>query len=141
MLSQQISYPLTGNRDFSGELEFSSSRSSGPGGQNVNKVNTKVELRFHVLSSKLLTDHEKKIICDKLKNKITEDGYLVITSQSERSQFKNRLEATNKFYEIINSALTIKKKRKPTRPTHASVEKRLIQKKKRSEVKLMRKKL
>jgi ribosome-associated protein len=134
-------YPVTGKRDFSGELEFSASRSSGPGGQNVNKVNTKIELRFHILSSKLLTDIEKDILLKKLKNRITDDGYLYLVSQSERTQFKNREKAINKFHEIINNALTIKKKRKLTRPTLSSVEKRLFRKKTRSEVKKLRKKI
>lgn len=136
-----VNYPMTGKRDFIDELEFRTSRSSGPGGQNVNKVNTKVELRFNVVSSKLLSSVEKELLLNKLKNRMNEDGYLIIISQTERSQYKNRIQAIKKFYEIINSSLKVKKKRKPTRPTPLSVEKRLQRKKNRSEIKGLRKKV
>ncbi len=141
MLTKTNDYPITGKRNFTEELEFSASKSSGPGGQNVNKVNTKVELRFHIFSSKLLTDNEKELLLKKLRNRINEDGYLIITSQTERSQMKNRINAMHKFYELINNELKKKKKRKPTMPTPASNEKRLIRKKNRSEIKALRKKL
>jgi ribosome-associated protein len=112
-------------RDFTPELLFSSSRSSGAGGQNVNKVNTKIELRFHVQNSLLLTDEEKNIIQQKLANYITLEGFLVLRSQTERSQLMNKEITITKFYTLLRKALTPRKKRKATKPTGSSVEKRL----------------
>ena len=109
------------NRDFLPELQFSASRSSGPGGQNVNKV--------------------KDILLKKLKNRINSDGELIITVQADRSQLKNKEEAIEKFLELIAKALTPRKPRKSTRPTKASVEKRLETKKQLSEKKLFRRKI
>jgi ribosome-associated protein len=126
-------------RDFSGEFNFSASHSSGPGGQNINKVSTKIELRFDVISSFLLTEEEKKLISNKLKKRINKEGILKITSQSERSQLKNKEQAVDKFYEIIEKALTPRKPRKPTRPTAASKKKRIEIKRKLSEKKERRK--
>ncbi|MBN1144973.1 MAG: aminoacyl-tRNA hydrolase [Bacteroidales bacterium] len=115
---------LTG-RNLDTELIFSASRSSGPGGQHVNKVSTKVELRFDVLSSKLLTPEEKGLIMSKLAGKITKEDVLVLHSQTERSQYDNKIKVTEKFYRLILKALTPEKKRKPTRPTNASKQKRI----------------
>ena len=126
------------NRDFSSELKYSASRSGGPGGQNVNKVNSKVELRFHIESSLLLSDHEKSILIHKLANKLNQDGELILTAQTERSQLKNKLIVTERFYNILASALTPQKKRKPTRRTRSSIEKRLNSKKKQAEKKANR---
>jgi len=113
---------------FERELVFTTSRSSGPGGQHVNKVSTKVELRFHIPNSVLLNDEEKDVLLLKLKNKINSKGELIIVSQDERSQFKNKEKAIEKFYELLQKALTPPKKRKPTKPTQASKEKRLEKK-------------
>ena len=129
--------PLSG-RDFSSEFRFVTSRSSGPGGQNVNKVSTKVELRFDVPGSILLTDDEKDILQTLLKNKISAEGSLIIVSQSERSQLKNKEKAVDKFYSLLTKALTPKKKRKPTRPSKAAREKRLEEKKLTAEKKARR---
>ncbi|HNW50549.1 MAG TPA: alternative ribosome rescue aminoacyl-tRNA hydrolase ArfB [Prolixibacteraceae bacterium] len=126
-------------RDFSGEFNFAASRSSGPGGQNVNKVNSKVELRFLIDTSILLSDNEKEIIKTKLKNKINSEGELIITVQTDRSQLKNKEKAIEKFYEILTKALTPRKTRKATLPTKASVEKRLDEKRLVSEKKALRK--
>ena len=128
------------HRNFETEFTFNTSRSSGPGGQNVNKVNTKVELRFHVLNSNLLSDEEKQKLITKLVNRINSDGELLVVSQSERSQLKNKEEAIERFYELVAKALKPVKKRKPTRPTKASVEERIKQKKQKSEIKNLRKK-
>jgi len=121
------------------ELIFSTSRSGGPGGQNVNKVNTKTELRFDIANSLHLTEPEKEKIMSRLKNRITSDGVLIITSQSERTQFMNRKRSQEKFYLLLASALTEKKKRRSTQPTGASVKERLEKKKIRSSIKKMRK--
>lgn len=129
--------PLSG-RDFSSEFRFVTSRSSGPGGQNVNKVSTKVELRFDIPGSILLTDDEKEILQTLLQNKINTEGILITVSQSERSQLKNKEKAVAKFYSLLKKALTPKKKRKPSKPTLASKEKRLEEKKQTAEKKARR---
>jgi len=126
------------NRDFSSELKYSATRSGGPGGQNVNKVNSKVELRFHIDSSQLLSEYEKDILIHKLANKLNQDGELILTAQTERSQLKNKLIVTERFYNILASALTPQKKRKPTRRTRSSIEKRLNSKRKQAEKKANR---
>jgi len=128
-------------RDFINEFIISASRSSGAGGQNVNKVSTKVEIRFHVASSQLLTDPEKEVILAKLANKISIEGYLIIVAQTERSQLKNKEIAIGKFYTLIEKALTPRIKRKPTKPTKASKEKRLESKRIHAEKKYSRKNL
>ena len=99
------------NRDFSPELTFSASRSSGPGGQNVNKVNTRVELRFNIEASGLLNNDEKDLIHKKLKNKINAQGELVVSAQRSRSQLQNKEAAAEKFYKLLEKALTPRKKR------------------------------
>ena len=123
-----------------GEIRFTASRSGGPGGQNVNKVNSRVELRFDVRESDSLTEDEKIMIAAKLKNKINAAGELLIVSQSERTQLMNRRKAEEKFYKLIAKALTEKRKRKKTVPTKASQEKRLETKKLRSKTKELRRK-
>ena len=122
------------------ELIFSNSRSSGPGGQHVNKVNTRVELKFHVDSSAHLTEDQKFRINSKLKNRITNEGYLVLASQEERSQARNKQLVTDHFFDLITKALKPAKKRKPTQPSPQSAEKRLEEKRKTSERKKARKK-
>lgn len=111
------------------EVVFRFSRSQGPGGQNVNKVETKVELRFDIWKSSFLTIEQKDIISNKFSNKINSDGILVIYCDSSRSQSKNRETVSQKFLEIIENALKPAKKRKRTKPTKSSVEKRLTKKK------------
>ncbi len=126
------------NRDFSGEFIFSASRGGGPGGQNVNKVSTKVELRFHVDGSALLTDEEKTLVREKLTNKINGEGYLIITAQAERSQLLNKQAAAKKFYHLLQAALQQAKPRKETKPTRASVQERLQAKRKAGQKKATR---
>ena len=122
-------------RDFTGELHYSASRSSGPGGQHVNKVSTRMELRFHVASSALLSEAEKELIAEKLANRINAAGELILVSQSERSQLQNKEKVTEKFYLLVTRALTPRKKRTPTKPSRASKEERLEIKRQQSEKK------
>ena len=121
--------------DLSGELQFYTSRSSGPGGQNVNKVNSKVELRFDLAISQLLTDDQKAILIQKLASKLTNDGLLIVVSQRNRSQLSNKEDAINRFYQLLSKALTPAKTRKKTNPSRSSVEKRLEVKRIKSEIK------
>lgn len=127
-------------RDFGSEFDFATSRSSGPGGQSVNKVNTKVTLRFDVAHSQILNEDERAKLKEKLSNKISGDNILIINAESERSQLRNKEEAIKKFYELLKEAFKVKKKRKPTKPTKASVQKRLDKKKQQAEKKQFRQK-
>lgn len=127
--------------DLSSEFQFLTSRSSGPGGQNVNKVNSKVELRFDIPNSGLLTEEQKEILLKKLSTKITSEGILSVVSQRDRSQLSNKEDAIDKLYLLISKALKPVIRRKKTRPTKSSVEKRLTVKRIKSEIKQNRQKL
>lgn len=121
------------------EFVYSASRSSGPGGQNVNKVNTRVELRFSVDNSQFLSAFEKSKIQFNLKNRINSEGELILVSQVERSQWRNKEVVTEKFFKLIDKVLTPTKKRIKTKPTKSSKLKRLESKKKVSQKKVLRK--
>jgi ribosome-associated protein len=128
-------------QDFSPEFQFQASRSGGAGGQNVNKVSTKVELRFNVLASNLLDDAQKELIQKKCKNQINSEGELIIVSQEERTQLRNKNTVIKKFKDLLVKALTIPKKRLKVTPTAAMIAERLKNKKIASEKKANRGKI
>jgi ribosome-associated protein len=122
-------------KNFSKELSFRTSRSSGAGGQNVNKVETAVTVLWKVDSSEFFNDDEKILIQDKLKNKINAEGFLFLTVSESRTQLMNKNKAIEKMIEIVNKALVIPKKRTATKPSRAQKQKRLDGKKKLSDKK------
>ncbi len=121
------------------ELTFKTSRSGGAGGQNVNKVSSKVEIDFNVTDSALLTEEQKQIILTRLAKKINKEGVLQIVAQTERNQLGNKEIAIRKFYDLLTKCFIEKKKRKPTKPSKAAKERRLETKKRNSEIKKLRK--
>jgi ribosome-associated protein len=121
--------------DFSSELRFQTSRSGGAGGQNVNKVSTKVELGFDVAGSQILSEHQKAVISRKLASRINKEGILKIVSQTERSQLSNKQIAIQLFFDLLEKALRPEKKRIKTKPSKASKRRRIEGKKKLSEKK------
>jgi len=121
------------------EIKYKAVRSSGSGGQHVNKVSTKVELHFSVQDSENLTHEQKEVLLDKLSNRLSNDGLLIMSSGKTRSQLKNKNVVTLKFFDLLYDLLQPKKKRKPTKlPKHIKIE-RLKQKRKHAEKKANRK--
>jgi len=122
------------------ELTFSASRSSGPGGQNVNKVNSKITLMFDVAHSEILTEEEKATIVRKINSHLTKDGVLILTAQDKRSQFDNKEEAIRKLDKLLVKAFAKRKLRKATKPSKTAVQKRITNKKQLSQKKQWRQK-
>jgi len=122
------------------ELIFSASRSDGPGGQNVNKVNSKVTLKFDVAHSEVLSQEEKDIISKKLTSRLTKDGVLVLTAQDKRSQLQNKGAVILKLEKLMAKAFEKKKVRKATKPSKGSIQDRINKKKQLSEKKKWRQK-
>lgn len=120
------------------ELQFRFSRSSGPGGQHVQKSSTRVELLFDIANSPSLTDAQRARLLERLAGYTDSAGVLHLTAQSERSQLRNREDAVARFQAMLRLALKRRKLRRPTRPTAASRELRLRQKRVRSQVKRLR---
>ena len=122
------------------EISFKAVRSSGPGGQNVNKVASKVVLTFDLVNSAALDEEEKERAIKKLISKLTLEGILILNCDEDRSQLKNKAIVTKRFLDLIEKALIVPKKRKPTKIPKSVIEKRLKDKSTLSEIKQNRKK-
>lgn len=122
------------------ELIFSSSRSSGPGGQNVNKVNTKVNLKWDVVNSQLVTADQKVLLLQKLAGRLTKEGVLLLSAQEKRSQLQNKEAVLNKLDTLLIKVFTVRKARKATKPGKAVKRKRMEDKRHHAEKKQRRQK-
>lgn len=122
------------------ELQYKAVRSSGAGGQNVNKVSSKVVLSFDLNNSKALSDEEKELIVLKLSSRLTSENILILNCDEDRSQLKNKAIVTKRFLEILKNALIIPKIRKATKIPKSVIRKRIKDKKNVSEIKSNRKK-
>jgi ribosome-associated protein len=123
----------------SAELQFKTSRSSGPGGQNVNKLETRVEVLFDVANSSCIPNHIRQRLLNKLTTQIDSSGILHVVAQDTRSQWKNKRLAIERLTDLLKSTLIVHKKRIATKPTQTAREYRLRTKKARSQTKQMRK--
>lgn len=132
---RKITPALLGN-----EIIFTTSRSSGPGGQNVNKVNSKVTLQFDVTGSDILTQEEKDIVSGKLSSRMTREGILMLTAQDKRSQLQNKESVILKLEKLLVKAFEKKKIRRITKPSKGSIQVRIKKKKQLSEKKKWRQK-
>ena len=124
--------------DILKELKFKAVRSGGAGGQHVNKVSTKIELFFDVNTSNALSEKEKERLLLKLGHRLTKENILLLQCDESRSQHKNKDLAIKRFLEVIDNALKIPKKRRKTKPSRSSIEKRLKSKKKAAQKKVNR---
>ena len=127
-ITDTVSIPMS-------ELSFRFARSSGPGGQHVNRSATQVELLFDVAGSPSLDETQRQRVLRKLKSRVDKEGVLHLVSQETRSQLRNREEVVERFQELMREALHVPKKRRPTRPTQATRERRLEEKRRRGETK------
>jgi ribosome-associated protein len=118
-----------------GELSVQFARSGGPGGQNVNKVASKVDLRWNVAASTALSDDDRSWLLAKLAKRLTSDGTLIVTSTATRDQIKNRDDAAGKLALIVRAALVRPKPRKATRPSHGAKRRRVADKRHHAEIK------
>jgi ribosome-associated protein len=121
------------------ELTFKAQRSSGPGGQHVNKVSSKIELHFDLVSSNSFSDEEKQLLLQTLNNRLTKDNRLVLQCDEHRSQHKNKELVIKRFLDLIREGLIVPKKRKPTKTPRAVIKKRQESKRKQSQKKANRK--
>ncbi len=120
------------------ELSFAASRSGGPGGQNVNKVSTRVTVFFDVSNSSVLSDEQKRRILDRLASRVSREGVLRVVSQQARTQLANRRAALERMAELIRGALAERRTRVPTAPGRAARDERLAEKKRRGRIKQLR---
>ena len=120
------------------EVSYRTSRSSGPGGQHVNKTESRVELMWDPASSLCLTNPQRILVLKRLATRLTDEGMLVLSSEKHRSQHQNREEVNERFFQLVTVSIIPVKKRIPTRPTRSSRENRIREKKNRGEVKKTR---
>jgi ribosome-associated protein len=126
---------------FLPEITYQTSRASGPGGQNVNKVESRVELRWNLPTSQVLSDVQKQLILEKLANQLTAAGDLLVVAQDDRSQLRNKEIALSRFHELLQKSLRRPKPRRATRPSAGAVRQRLEGKKRQSDKKANRRRL
>ena len=126
--------------DIMSEIQLNTTRSSGPGGQHVNKVETKVVLRWDVNNSSVLEEDQRALILTSLANKLTKDGVLIITAESKRSQLQNKEITLTKLDKVLAKVFAVVKKRRTTKPSRSAIAKRIKSKKKQGEKKKWRQK-
>jgi len=120
------------------ELEFAASRSSGPGGQHVNKASTRITLRFDLEATEALTPEQKQLVRERLPTRISKQGILSVSAQRERSQSANRQLAVERFAELLREALDVPADRRPTRVPRGAKRRRIEEKKRRGQIKRQR---
>jgi ribosome-associated protein len=122
------------------EIQYKAVRSSGAGGQNVNKVSSKVVLSFDLKNTKGLNEEQKQLVTTQLQTRLTADGILNLSCDEDRSQLRNKELVTKRFFELVKKALIVPKERKPTKVPKGVIRKRIKDKKSASELKKNRRK-